>query len=240
MKSQKRKIVFVLLISGLCTTVLQSQMRNGKLGIGICGAGNILQSDQAKDQVGFGSSLELTYSLVNHWGIRSSLGFDAFRGKERETGFQFMSTAFHVNLAVSYNFLLTRAFSPFIFAGAGLMYYYPRSEENPGFIKPLLYGRDRPWDIALSGGLGFDIFFKEFLSITVSAEAGWLGSDNIDGICDGRGNDTFERISVGVRYYLFDKGFLKKTIKTIENRERSKTKKLLNPPKKLLNPRKKK
>ncbi|MGD1046129.1 MAG: outer membrane beta-barrel protein [Bacteroidota bacterium] len=218
MKTKQKELILFLLLIGLCATTLQSQMRNGKFGIGIFGSGNLLNSDLAKNELGLGGSVELIYALQHNWGLRSSFGYDGFRGKGSD-GYQVLAATFYGDFAVSYNLTLHRMFDPFIFAGAALMTYYPRKELSNG-VQYLLSGpNDVPWSSALIGGLGCDFFINEFWSISISVQGGWLMSDNIDNIISG-GNDTFERVSIGVRYYLFDKDFVKKMIETIKNRER--------------------
>lgn len=211
---KKRDIWLLSLSVLLClpVSVAESQVRQGKFGFGISGSGNILQSDWKTNDVGLGASADLTYSLVENWGLRSSLGFDTFTGKN-SAGLKVLSTAIHANLAVSYDFMPHEAFNPFVFGGGGLMFYYPRIDKGLA----LLSGNDRPWDVSVIGGVGFDYFLDEFWSITVSAEAGLMGSDNIEGYAGGF-NDTFGRVSIGVRYYLFDKDFVKRMIEAFEKR----------------------
>ena len=219
MKNQIRGLGFVLLLVGLYTSPMHSQMRDGKFGIGLFGSGNLLYSDAAKNEPGLGGSMELTYALLHHWGLRASFGYDGFKGKDSD-GLQVLSATYYGDFAVSYNFTLHHMFNPFIFAGAGVMNYYPRKQLSTGHYDYLLSGpNDIPWSSALIGGVGCDFFINEFWSISITAQGGWLMSDNIDNIIAG-GNDSFARISIGFRYYLFDKNFVKKMIETSKSQEK--------------------
>ncbi len=202
--------VLVFLLLGLLPLTAESQIGRGKFGFGISASGNMLQSDWKTNDLGYGASVDMSYALGDDWGMLAALGFDSFSGKD-PANLKVLSTAFHGRLAASYDFLPNNVLNPFLFAGAGLMYYFPRIDNG----RALLSGADRPWDIFVNGGIGVDYFVDESWSIIVTANATMMGSDNIDGYAAGS-NDIIGRISVGIRYYLFDRSTVQRIVDAVK------------------------
>ena len=212
MNRTNREWILALVLLGLCTAALHGQIRQGKFGVGLSGSGNILNSDLPVNQVGYGSSAALTYAVQDHWGFSSDIGFDMFLGK-LSNGNEVSVPTFYGDLSFVYNIAPHRTFNPFIYVGGNLLTYYPREKTSAGYYDLLTGLNNVSWTVGIIGGFGFDYFLNEFWSVTASVQGGWLLSDNIDGIPLG-GNDAFGRISIGVRYYLFDKSFVKELIET--------------------------
>lgn len=203
-------MLLVFLLLGLLPLPAESQVGRGKFGFGISASGNMLQSDWKSNDLGYGASADLSYALANDWGLLSSLGFDSFNGKD-PANLKVLSTAFHGKLAASYDFLPNKVLNPFLFAGAGLTYYFPRVDNG----RALLSGADRPWDVFVNGGIGVDYFINESWSIVVTANATMMGSDNIDGYATGS-NDIIGHVSVGIRYYLFDRSTVERIVEAMK------------------------
>ena len=203
-------IVLVLLLLGFITTPADGQVGRGKFGVGMSASGNMMQSDWKSNDPGYGASIDISYSIGNDWGLLAALGLDSFSGKD-PANLNVLSTAFHGRLAASYDFLPNKILNPFLFAGAGLSYYFPRVDNG----RALLSGADRPWDLFVNGGIGVDYFLDESWSIIVTANATMMASDNLEGYAAGS-NDIVGRISVGVRYYLFDRSTVQRIVDAVQ------------------------
>ena len=203
-------VFLVFLLCGFVPSLAESQVGRGKFGVGLSLSGSILQSDWKTNNLGYGGSADISYMLGNNWGLNSALGLDSFSGVDPANA-KALSTAFHGTLGVSYDFLPNKILNPFFFAGAGLMYYFPRVENG----KALLSGADRPWDLFVNGGIGVDCYLNESWSVIVTANATLMGSDNIDGYAAGA-NDFIGRVSLGVRYYLFDRSTVQRMVDAVK------------------------
>ena len=71
------------------------------------------------------------------------------------------------------------------------------------------------WDMAFGGGVGVDYFIDESWSLVIAAEAGTLTNDYIDGYKGGGSNDMFGQVSVGIRYYLFDRKTVERIVDSV-------------------------
>lgn len=200
----------VLVLLGCLSFPAEGQVGRGKFGVGLSASGNMLQSDWKSNDPGYGASVDISYAIGNDWGLLAALGFDSFSGKD-PADLNVLATAFHGRLAGSYDFLPNKILNPFLFAGAGLSYYFPRVDNG----RALLSGKDRPWDVFVNGGIGVDYFLDESWSIIVTANATMMGSDNFDGYAAGS-NDIIGRVSVGVRYYLFDRSTVQRIVDAVQ------------------------
>jgi hypothetical protein len=172
----------------------------------------MMRSDWKTNDPGYGVSADVSYSLGGNWGVLSRLGFDDLYGKNSANQ-NVLSTVCAGNLALSYDFLRNNLLDPYVFAGAGVAYYSPRIVSGPFLVS----GRSRQWDVSLNGGLGFDFYLDESWSIMVTAEAGYMGSDAVDGY-GGGSNDLIGRISFGVRYFLFDRSTVERIVNAVSRR----------------------
>ena len=206
MRTNNARTVSVVLLLILAVSWANSQMRTGKLGLGLGGTTYFLQSDYKTSDLSAGGAVNLTYSVAENIGLRSSLGFGYFQGKDA-LGTSLETSASHWNLTASYDFMPHDQFSPFLSAGAGLLFFDPRTKTG----NALTGGGSARFDINFLGGAGFDYFFDEFWALTVSAEGALGFTDQLDGI-KGGGNDGYVRFTVGIRYHFFDEDFVRRMI----------------------------
>ena len=196
---------------GILVSSADAQVGRGKFGFGLSGACNMLQSDWKTNDIGYGAAADLSYALGDNWGLVSRLGVDNFYGKNSASQ-SVLSTAFTGQLGITYEFLRDKPLNPFLFAGAGLVFFYPRTSNNLALLKS---GKDQLWDVTVHAGLGFDYFLDESWSIIVCAEGGMIAGDTIDGYGAGGSNDMYGRASMGIRYYLFDRSTVEKIVETV-------------------------
>ncbi len=198
-------ILFVLVQSG------QAQVGRGKFGFGLSAGPALLQSDLKTNDVGYGASADMSYGLGSGWGLLSSVGFESYSGKNN-TDQVIYSNVFRGDLTVTLDFLPSKPFNPFIYAGGGAMFAFPRDANGT----PLYRMKRQLWDSYAVAGLGIDYFINEAWSLIVTAEGTATTTDLIDGISNGGRKDSFVRCSIGVRYYLFDRSTVEKIVKTVE------------------------
>ncbi len=200
--------VAILAIASLAS----GQMRSHKLGVGASGALYLMNSDFTDTQIGFGGGINLSYSLFEHVGLRMLLGTSQLKWNDASAK-PYTTNMYSGNLYVSYDLFPHGNFNPFIFGGIGGVYFDPHSDAG-------LYptgGFDK-FDINYLGGAGFDYFFSEFFSVTVSAEGSLTNTDWLDGKKAGDSNDSYMRANIEFRYYFFDQEYVTKLIKALQER----------------------
>ena len=210
MKTKLITLTVVGLLLGTIVQPIQAQVGRGKFGIGLSAAGNMLNSDWKTNDIGLGAAADFSYALGSNWGLVSKLGLNTFTGKTSANQ-SVLSTVFSGNIGLSYDFLRSKPIDPFLFGHAGLAFYTPRIDNGPA----LTSGANKMWDMAFGGGVGVDYFIDESWSLVVTAEAGMLLNDQIDGVKAGGSNDISGQVSVGIRYYLFDRKTVERIVGTV-------------------------
>ena len=209
MKTKIITLTVVGLLLGTNVQPIQAQVGRGRFGIGLSAVGNMLQSDWKTNDIGLGGSADFSYALGSNWGLVSKLGLNSFTGKN-SANLNVLSTVFYGNIGLSYDILRDHPINPFLFGHAGLAFFTPRTDN--GAAVP---GGYQMWDMAFGGGVGVDYFIDESWSLVVTAEAGTLTNDWIDGYKGGGSNDMFGQVSVGIRYYLFDRKTVERIVETV-------------------------
>lgn len=206
----------MLIVFALATFAFsaQGQMRSNKFGVGASGSYFLLQSDFDTALPSFGGGVELSYSVIEYMSIRSSLGFGFLQAENTAGGATLNSGLIFGNLYLAADFSPNSTFNPFVFVGGSGMYVDARTGDGTS----LTGAGTKAIKGTVVGGIGFDIFASEFLSFTVAGEMGLPVSDNIDGLPLGTKKDSFQRISLGVRYYFFDQDFITRMLKALEER----------------------
>jgi hypothetical protein len=219
MKKRDIRLVAVAVLLLAVVSIGVGQMRVGKFGVGIAGTGYyFLQSNLKTPDPSGGGAVTLTYSIANHVSLRSMMGAGYLAGKQPASvlypsGRSIETNIYHWNLALAYDFVPNGRFNPFIYVGGGLLWFDPR-DNNGAQITSSGVAR---FDTNVLGGIGFDVFFNEFWALSVSAEGvtgfnSWLDGTN------GSQNDSYGRVSLGLRYHFFDQGFVKKMLDAFEQR----------------------
>lgn len=206
---------FVLLVTLAALAIpANAQMRSNKFGVGVSGSYFLVQTDFDSGEPSFGGGVELSYSMIEYLSIRSSLGFGFLQAKNDAGGPSLNSTLVFGNLYLAADLDPNGSFNPFIFVGGSGMYVDARQGDGTA----LTGAGVKQMKGTLVGGVGFDIFASEFLSFTVAGEMGLPVSDRIDGLTLGEKKDSFQRISLGIRYYFFDQDFITRMLKALEER----------------------
>ncbi|MEX1138307.1 MAG: outer membrane beta-barrel protein [Bacteroidota bacterium] len=190
------------------------QMRSNKFGVGVSGSYFLLQSDFDSALPSFGGGVDFSYSVIEYMSIRSSLGFGFLQAENTAGGPTLNSGLIFGNLYLTADLSPNGSFNPFIFVGGSGMYIDARTGDGTS----LTDAGSKPIKGTVVGGVGFDIFASEFLSFTVAGEMGLPVSDNIDGTPLGTKKDSFQRISIGIKYYFFDQDFITRMLKALEER----------------------
>jgi hypothetical protein len=198
-------VLFVVLVSSA-----DAQVGRGKFGFGLSAAGNMLKGDWKTTDPGYGVNADLSYALGYNLGLLGTFGFDAYSGKT-SLDQRVLSTTFQVKLAVTYDFLPQNLVNPFLFGGGGIVHFSPRFEDGDA----LTSGRVRSWDFAANGGVGVDIFLNESWSAVLMGEVVLTRNEQVDGIDAGAYYDAMTRVSIGVRYYLFDRSTVQRIVNTL-------------------------
>jgi hypothetical protein len=219
MKKSDIRLVSVAVLLLAFVSVGLGQMRVGKFGVGLAGTGYyFLQSNLKTPDPSGGGAVTLTYSVANHVSLRSLLGVGYLAGTQAASvlypsGRSIETNIYHWNLSLAYDFVPNGRFNPFIYVGGGLLWFDPRDKNGAQ-----LSGSGVPrFDTNVLGGIGFDVFFNEFWAMSLSAEGVTGFNSWLDGT-KGNTNDSYGRVSLGLRYHFFDQKFITKMIDAFEQR----------------------
>lgn len=212
MNTTRRFLIIVAL--AIFVVPAHGQMRSNKFGVGASGSYFLLQSDFDTALPSFGGGVDLSYSVMEYMSIRSSLGFGFLQAENTAGGPTLNSGLIFGNLYLTADLSPNGSFNPFIFVGGSGMYIDARTGDGTS----LTGSGNKAIKGTAVGGVGFDFFASEFLSFTVAGEMGLPVSDRVDGFQFGTKKDSFQRISIGVKYYFFDQDFITRMLKALEER----------------------
>ncbi len=211
-------ILFVLMIVIVAPGF--GQTRVGKFGVGVDGSMQyLLGAGAVKASAGFGGGFSLSGSLAEGLSVRSKFAMNQLKW-EGGTGTKNTTDLMTLNLYLSGDLMPNSTFNVFPFFGAGMVFYDPRNDLGATAYKPdgnAVSSFDFNW----GGGLGFDIFPNEFWSITLMGEYVFTGSSYYAGSEAMNANpsiDTYARVSLQVKYYFFDQGFITKLLQAQRDR----------------------
>lgn len=217
-------LVFVLVL--LVAATGMSQMRSGKFGVGLAGTATMPQFDASKTETKFGGGLSLSYSMTEYIGLRASFLMDQMQFQYNgpvtsvmAPGNKYLMNVFSMNTYLSLDMMPNSSINPFVVGGIGRAYFDGKGINGIDDVT------GSSWDLHYIAGGGFDIFLNEFISATVMGEYVITGSDRYDGYVNGTANDSYARIGIQLRYYMFDQDFLTKMLEALKDRYKGKGKK---------------
>lgn len=212
MKTTLSRILALCVLAGVVVPA-QAQMRSNKFGVGPTASYYLLQVDYGTGDPSMGGGVDLSYSIIEYMSIRASMGFGFLAAKNSLGGPTLNTTLIHGNLYLAADFVPHGSVNPFLFVGGTGMYMDVRT----GAGNALTGAETTQLKGTAVGGVGIDFFVSEFLSITVAGEMALPFTDRLDGIAVGE-QDTFQRVSLGLRYYFFDQDFITRMLKALEER----------------------
>ncbi len=195
------------------------QMRSGKLGVGVAGSLYLFNPNIGDGLMKGGGGASLSYSVMEHVGLRAMLGAGQLGWKDKiDPSLTNTTTLLSANVYVSYDIIPHGTFNPFLFAGLGGIYFDPRQDQVGTYLQT---NYDKI-DINYLGGVGFDIFFSEFVSMTLSGEYAITNTDRLDNKKTPGTNNTYSRVNLEFRYYFFDQDYVTKLIQALQARYKGK------------------
>jgi hypothetical protein len=220
MKSSKTWYgVVLILVFAVFSDTSQGQMRSGKLGVGVGGSLYLFNSNMSDGLLKAGGGASLSYSVMEHLGIRAMFGAGQLGWKDKNNPLLSNTTSLYSgNLYLSYDMIPQGTFNPFLFVGVGGIYFDPRSDQGTY----LATSTTEKVDVNYLGGVGFDYFFSEFVSMTVSGEFALTNTDKLDMQKHMGTSDTYSRVNLEFRYYFFDQDYVTKLIQALQARYKGK------------------
>jgi hypothetical protein len=196
-----------------------SQTRVGKLGIGIDASMQyVLGAGTTNSFPAFGEGINFSYSALDNFGIRGKFCYSPINWKSSK-GISFSTDIMSLNLYAGSNLMPNSILNIFPFIGGGLAIYDPRDNNGGHTFTNGIPAQN--FDFHIITGVSIDYFFGEFWSLSLLDEYTLTNSQYYAGNVEGNtNNDIFMRVSLQVRYYFFDRAFLKKLFEA--QRERSK------------------
>lgn len=157
--------------------------KRGKLGFSIEGVSAIASNDYSNPEIKPGGSFALKYYL--NPGLNLKLGAGYFElGNEGAYQNEFLS----YDLSIGYDFLPYDNLTPFLYAGVG----------SAVGLEPTL----KEIHVKLQYGGGIEYLPTNKFGIKVFAEQNFLMDDDIEGLVQGKLNDFYWRIGVGLNFYF--------------------------------------
>ena len=188
-----------------------AQMRSGKLGVGFEGSLYLFNPNIKDNLMKGGGGASLSYSIMEHVGLRATLG-DGQLGWKDINDLSNTTTVLSGDVKISYDILPHNSFNPFLFVGAGGIYFDPRSDQG----NYLATNMDKV-DVVYLGGVGFDFFFNEFVSMTLSGDFVMTNTNKLD-MGKYTSNGSYSRVNLEFRYYFFDQDYITKLLKALQER----------------------
>jgi len=224
MKNLVLRISTTMVVLFLVSAVAMGQMRSNKLGVGVSGSYFMLQSDFSTASPSIGGGVDLSYSVVEYFSVRTSLGVGLLEAKTLKSGTTTLATSMQTalifgNLYLTADLIPNGSVNPFVFVGGSGVFIDSRATiaGDAGAVFSTT-GVGKRMKGTVIGGVGVDFFASEFLSFTLQGEYGLPYSDVVDGYAVGGDKDGYQRISLGVRYYFFDQDFMTRMLKALEER----------------------
>ena len=158
-----------------------------KYGIGINLGTQIIAGDYEKAQYEPAGSLTFNTDIGKQFSLALNFGRGIFSNEKA-----FSVTTNSIQLGGSYYIFPQYTFTPFITAGAGLLFEEKTTE-------PFSFNKTYP--VAFSGA-GFQYLMTDNLGLRVSLNYNYLFSDKFDGVEQGYYNDYYWNGLIGLTYYL--------------------------------------
>jgi hypothetical protein len=217
MKSFAR-VSTVFALSVVLIASSQAQLRVGKLGFGVTGSmlspmiDNVPATGPGSPSAGIAGGLSVVYSPWMYIGLKASAGVGDFSYKF--AGANAKTSMALISGYATLNMMPNSSFNPFVGAGLGYHYYDARLAAGTALTNTKS-SKPAGFDILAHGG--FDYFFSEFISVTVSADYAIMQTDVIDGLAKGS-KDSYLRAGLELRYYFFDQAFLTRMLEALKAR----------------------
>ncbi|MPR35284.1 CsgG/HfaB family protein [Salmonirosea aquatica] len=152
-----------------------------------------------------GYGLNVTVGLTPKWGVQANGFVSSFSTSTADRSFVMDRNWRNADLSLVYQSLPFERYSPFGSFGGGIS----QTASGSGFssdLKTFSY---------LKGGIGIEALLTKNIGLRAMADYYWMTNDMVDGIANGRLNDSFLRFSAGVSFYI-GKGSKKRAIVATE------------------------
>jgi len=199
-----------------CSSGAYGQMRSGKLGVGVEGSLYLFNPNISDGLMKGGGGASLSYSATEYLGLRAMLGGGQLGWKDASLTSN-TTTILSANVYLSFDMIPQGSFNPFLLVGVGGIYFDPRSDQGN-----YLGNNFSKVDLNYVGGVGFDYFFSEFVSMTVSGEFALTNTDRLDNQFHPGTSESFSRVNLEFRYYFFDQDYVTKLIQALQARYKGK------------------
>lgn len=237
MKSLFKILLLTILTLSLTTENAHSQSEGGRMAFGINGGAVKYWGEFTDNQLWFGGDAFLRYNIFSQLSIQATFGLSQIRYKTDASALNMYPDYFGPNAAegdlypntigtnihdknairvntyemyLTYNFFAYEKFVPYIFAGAGLMNFEPRSGDS-GFDGPLPNNANGVYDknqVVFPVGFGYEMYLSDNLVFNGRATFRFTGTDYLDDLSPvedpnaAGANDAFMTFGIGFSYYI--------------------------------------
>ncbi len=159
--------------------------------IGLTASLNLYDGDYKGGLIRPGMDISFGFLQDRPLSMRWNLGVGRLEAKE-----VFQSNFGYMGLDLKYRFFNQYAGSPFLEAGAGMLYH----NEGTFAKEPLVYEENLMPFVRMSGG--YEWMVRDRMGVNLSVTFNQLLQDNIDGMVYGRYNDRIWSFNIGLSYYF--------------------------------------
>lgn len=156
--------------------------------IGIYGGANVLDADFSKKRLGFLARIEYTRRLSRNFSLNFNANAFQFR-----TGQSYDNRMISGDVNLEYKILPDDDFSPYIYAGFGIINDLVKPQNNLEFGD--LFFKTQY-------GIALEYFISDRVGIRGFAEQNLTFSDDLDKVVSGKRDDFYYNFGIGVRYYF--------------------------------------
>lgn len=148
-----------------------------------------------------GYGVNLGWSITPKWGVQANGFVSSFSTSTADRSFTIDRNWRNADLSLTYQTLPFQRYSPFLSLGGGI----GQTSSGPGFSK------DFKTFSYVKGGIGLEALVTKRVGLRAMADYYTMTNDLVDGIANGRVNDSFLRFSAGVSLYI-GKGSRKRAV----------------------------
>jgi outer membrane protein OmpA-like peptidoglycan-associated protein len=196
-----KKNLVVVILCVICLSKLSfAQSTQDKWSLGVQGGVNLWFNDLNGRVVGPGTSISLRYGLARVFSLGLVGGYEELKAEQTGStlGLPYNYLKLHaipVSVIGWFHLLPGKSFSPFVYVGAGAM-FYRRQDGLKNFIPDDKFKTT----FVIPGGVGFEAFASKKVSVT--ADVGFRVTDDKTDNREFESLDTYATFKAGVNIYL--------------------------------------
>lgn len=163
--------------------------REGNNSLGITVGGNLPDADYSTQELGFMGRFEYQRNFGHYF--KASLAATAFK---LDNGKQYSNILGSLDINGQFSLLPHDKLSPFVYAGPGVVLDFVKPDGGSNKLGDAYF--------KIQYGVGIEYFLSKKLGLKIFGEHNLVFSDELDGIVNGKRDDFYYNLGVGINYYF--------------------------------------